>query len=119
MRIYVTRESVCAGDDGDAPHAREFSTPGESDVAAAVEHVLASGYLPCISGGNAAWSVTSAIPVAVAAQQWTKAKFFPLRDDLRDVDVVAGTLRLHFNYHAQIDPDVVFRVLWNLRLRAH
>jgi hypothetical protein len=118
MRIYVTRASVCAGDDGDAPHARHFEAPGAADVAAAVEHVLAAGYLPSISGGNAAWSVTSGIPVAVAVQQWARPKFLRPRDDLRDVDIVAGTLRLHFSHHAQLDPDIVFSVPWNLRLRA-
>jgi hypothetical protein len=118
MRIYVTRDSVCAGDDGDAPHVREFDLPGSADVSAAVEHVLGSGYLPSISGGQATWSITSAIPVAIAAQQWAKAKHFHLYGGLRDVDFASGTLRLHCNYHAQIEPDVVHKVLWSFRLRA-
>jgi len=29
-----------------------------------------------------------------------------------------GQLRLHFNYHAQLDPEIVLEVLRRLRLRA-
>ena len=118
MHIYVTRDSVCAGDDADAPHAREFDLPGTPEVSVVVEHLFGSGYLPSISGGQATWSIVSAVPVAVAAQQWSKPKHFQLLRGLRDVDFASGTLRLHFNYHAQIDPDVVHNVLWGFRLHA-
>lgn len=117
MRLYVSRDSVCAGDDTDAPHARVFDVPGTPDVAGAVEHVLASGYLPSIAGGLATWSIVSAIPVAVVAQQWPKPRHFMVAG-LRHVDYVADTLRLHFNYHAQIDPETVRNVLWGMRLHA-
>ena len=118
MQIYVTRDSVCAGDDGDAPHAQTFTVPGETTVAAAVEHVVASRYLPSISGGLATWSVSSGIPVAVAAQQWSRPRHFHVYDGLRRLDVRDGVLRLHFSYHTQLDPEIVATVLQQLQQRA-
>ena len=118
MKVYVTRDSVHPGDDCDAPHATTIDVPGEISVSAAVEKILASRYLASISGGNATWSVMSSIPVAVVAQQWAAPRYYQLYDGLDRLDIVAGTLRLHFNYHAQIDPEIVYRIFWGMRLRA-
>ena len=118
MHIYVTRDSLCAGDDGDAPHTFEFDLPDGAPPSAAVERVSKSGYLPSISGGNATWSVASSQPIAIVAQQWAEPRHFQVLGGLRDLDFGSGTLRLHFNYHAQIDPEVVYKVLWGIRLRA-
>ncbi len=35
-----------------------------------------------------------------------------------DLDYEQGTLRLYFNYHAQVDPEVVFKVFRGFRLKA-
>ena len=118
MKIYATRDSVHPGDDGDAPHTKTIDLPGKISVGAAVESLLASNYLPSISGGEATWSVMSSIPVAVVAQQWAAPRYYPLYEGLDRFDIVAGTLRLHFNYHAQIDPEIVYRIFWGMRLRA-
>jgi hypothetical protein len=118
MKIYTTRASVHPGDDGDAPHATTIDLPGEISVNTAIEKIIASRYLPSISGGNATWSVMSSIPIAVAAQQWEAPRYYHLYDGLDRLDIAAGTLRLHFNYHAQIDPEIVFRIFWGVRLRA-
>lgn len=119
MNLYVTRESVAAGDDVDAPHARTFAIPDAAPLEAALAAVLAARYLPSISGGLATWSVTSNIPLAVIAQQWsTPRMLFLTTRDREAIDRASGTLRLHFNYHAQIDPEIVLEVLRRLRLRA-
>jgi hypothetical protein len=119
MNIYATRGSVAAGDDGDAPHGRSFNLPDGTPLQDVLKHIQAARYLPSISGGLATWSVASNRPVAVLAQQWAEPKMvatFP--EDLQGLDWKDGTLRLHFNYHAQIDPDSVCRVFWGYRLNA-
>lgn len=119
MNLYVTRESVAAGDDVDAPHARTFAIPDAAPLEAALATVLAAHYLPSVSGGLATWSVTSNIPLAVIAQQWSAPRMlFRTSEDLKALDRAPGLLRLHFNYHAQLDPEIVLEVLRRLRLRA-
>ena len=119
MSLYVTRESVAAGDDVDAPHARTFSIPEAASLETVLATVLAARYLPSISGGLATWSVASNIPLAVIAQQWSAPRMlFCTGEDLKMLDREHGVLRLHFNYHAQLDPEIVLEVLRRLRLRA-
>lgn len=112
MRVILTRDSVAAGDDVDAPHEEAFSLPDGSPVAEVVARIAASGYLPRIGGGAATWSLVSRRPVAVLAQQWPEARMlrsFPF--ELDELNFGEATLRIHANYHAQQDPEIVFEVL--------
>ena len=119
MRLYLTRDSGHAGDDGDAPHERTLTVPDRSNLDQALAAVLAARYLPEISGGLATWSVASNFPVAVVAQQWPKPRLlFLMESQVRTLDWQGDTLRLQFNYHAQADPELVLDVLKRLRLRA-
>jgi len=119
MKLYVTRESVCAGDDVDAPHQITLSVPDKytlEDIARAIQR---AGYLPTIQGGKATWSVVSGVPIAVMAQQWSEPKMLTSLDLVRkELDLSGSTIRVHVNYHAQIDPDIVYEILWGLRLKA-
>jgi hypothetical protein len=119
MQLFVTRDSVCAGDDGDAPHPRTFPGAATDPPEQAVANVLAARYLPSIAGGLATWVVSSAVPLAVVAQQWATPRALPLsaRDRLR-LDRSGGQLRLHFSYFAQQDPEQVLALLSRLRLYA-
>ena len=74
--------------------------------------------LVSIQGGLATWSLASVIPPAVVAQQWPGPRTLPHRTDMESLDRASGVLRLHFNYHAQLDPEVVLEVLRSLQLRA-
>jgi hypothetical protein len=119
MKAYFTRDSVCAGDDGDAPHAREIDVPGPFDAAGLLRAVLAAEKLPSIAGGQATWCVASGVPLAVVAQQWPEPRMLSfLPPKLGDLDTDGETVRLHFSYFAQRDPEVVFDVLQRLQLRA-
>ena len=112
MRIIATRDDVHAGDD---PIAREFELRQDASGAEIVAAVADWTWLPHISGGLATWSVISRQPVAVLAQQRPVPKFF---FSLQDDDVWCfedSVLFVHFNYHAQIDPDVVYDVLRKVR----
>ncbi len=119
MKLYLTRDSVAAGDDVDAPHVMEMEGPTTEDVGAAIAAVLAAGYLPRIFEGNASWSVTSNRIIAVVAQQWPEPKLLHGHDSsYKGLDIRDGKLRLHFNYHQQEDPDTVVEILRRIRLNA-
>ena len=119
MKLYLTRDSVHAGDDGDAPHERTLDVPDRSPLDRVLGAVLAARYLPSISGGRATWSVASNIPLAVVAEQWPAPRLlFLTESQVRGLDWHGDTLRLQFNYHAQADPELVLDVLRRLRLRA-
>lgn len=119
MNIYVTRDSVAAGDDGDAPHARTFAEPQPLSLEQAVRRVLSANYLPSISGGLATWCAASGVPIAVIAQQWNEPRMLFLGGAASAaLDRSVNLLRLHFSYFAQRDPDIVLEVLSRLCLKA-
>lgn len=116
MKVYLTRESVCAGDDGDAPHAEEIAVVDGAGIRDIIAIIAKSGYLASIIGGEATWSASSRILLAVIAQQWPEPRMlsqFPTR--LESLDVRGGILHIHFNYHAQQSPDTVYDVLQRIQ----
>lgn len=119
MKAYFTRDSVSAGDDGDAPHAAELVLSDDLSANDAAQQVILAARLPTISGGLATWSLCSIRPLAVIAQQWGEAKLInAIPPRFAELDVQNGVLRLHFSYHAQQDPQVVYEVVRRLRTRA-
>ena len=119
MDLYVTRDSVAMGDDVDAPHERRFSFPDPMPIEEAIEKVVASGYLASIQGGRATWSVVSGFPISVVAQQWGKSRPIGWRPvDPASLQCKNGVIGLHFNYHSQLEPEVVLEVLKRLRIDA-
>lgn len=116
MKLHITRDSVAAGDDVDAPHDREMDLPEGCTVEQAVTLIFEADYLANIVGGKATWSIVSNRPIAVGAQQWENPKMlsaFPY--EFGELNVENGVLHIHITYHAQQDPDVVFEVLRHLR----
>jgi hypothetical protein len=119
MEIYVTRDSVAAGDDIDAPHERTFSFPDGMPIEEVIGAIDRSGYLAKIIGGKATWSVVSGFPIAIVAQQWAKPRPVSWQAvDASSLQKRNGVVGLHFNYHSQQDPDIVLEVLKRLRLNA-
>jgi hypothetical protein len=119
MRIYATRDSVAAGDDCDAPHTRLYSASDDWTWETLVELALREARLPLIHGGLATWGLSSNFPFAVAAQQWRKPRLLFLMDsDRKRLDWNEGELRLHWSYFGQLNPNLVFDVLRDLRLQA-
>jgi hypothetical protein len=119
MNVRVTRDSVAAGDDIDAPHTRLFSFADSMTMLQLVSAIAAQGYLASIRGGKATWSAVSGVPLAVVAQQWSEPRAIPwAMPALSELDWRDGVLCVHFNYHVQLDPDVVVEVLKGLRLHA-
>ncbi len=118
MRVRVDRDSVCAGDDIDA-HDLVLDLPDAETLDALVAAVLRAYALPQIEGGKATWCVASRQPIAVVAQQWASPRMVPWQPrPISDCKIVDGIVRLHLTYLAQIDPDVAYEVLHQLRLEA-
>jgi hypothetical protein len=109
-KLLVTRDSVSAGDDFDAPHRQTFNFSSPLSIEGAISSILASNYLASIAGGKAAWVVTvNGSPIAVVAQQWSGPRYIESIGRLKH----DATPTLHFTYRAQNDPDQIFARLTN------
>jgi hypothetical protein len=106
MKVHVTRDSVCYGDEVDAPHARQFTFPYGSSTQEFLSKIV---YLASIEGDYASWVVISNIPIAVVAQQWPAARLLTLSpNDQEKTDRANGEITLHFEYHEQGDPEAIY-----------
>ena len=54
LSIKLTRDSVCAGDDVDAPHKKTVTIPSFTDPVVLIQHLISS-YLPSVSGYGHYW----------------------------------------------------------------
>ena len=117
MKVLLSRDSVSAGDDCER-HDKALSFPASASLQQIFSEVLRSGYLPHIAGGKATWSAFAQEPLAVLAQEWSEFRPF-LHFQLLDEQLrrEGSKVHIHFNYHAQIDPDLVHRVLWRIQIR--
>ena len=91
--ISKTRDSVCAGDDAEAPHHRVQEV--ESSVTGTVEFVslTSSGYLASVNGVGHSWTaILNGSPIA----RITVDKVQPLVDRID----LANKNTLHFKYHS-------------------
>lgn len=106
------------GDDIDAPHEQHFTFPDQMPVEGVIENIVTSGYLAKVQGG-ATWSVVSGFPISVVAQRWEKPRAVGWQAvKLSSLQTNNGLVGLHFNYHAQLDPEIVLEVLKSLKLNA-
>jgi hypothetical protein len=53
--VVMTRDSVCAGDDGDAPHERKTEVHSFLDPEAFAQ-TTSAGYLPSVAGVGHSWT---------------------------------------------------------------
>ena len=54
MKITLTRDSVSAGDDSDAPHERQIKVCSATDSAELIQ-TISYGYLPHVAGEGHSW----------------------------------------------------------------
>jgi hypothetical protein len=117
MKILLTRDSVCAADDVDAPHPFAISIEDGSSSMQILQAIRASDYLPNMGGGNASWVPSSILPIGVIAQQWQNPKAnWRVLPDMQGLDWSDGDLRVHVSYLAQIDPESALSVVERLTL---
>ena len=53
--IKVERDSVCMGDDIDAPHEYKFNLPEEATLNQLFDHLAKKSYLASVAGKNHSW----------------------------------------------------------------
>jgi hypothetical protein len=114
LSLTVWRDSVCAGDDCDAPHERAFAMPSEFTLGQTAAQLLGSSYLASISGGKATWFLEGKEkrPLLVFAQQSSELRFLVSADTaISDCIQLRDTPHLRFRYWCQVDPDRVFDCL--------
>jgi len=107
----IWRDSVCAGDDCNAPHELAWPNP-EVPLGQLAAELICRHYLASIAGGQATWILHGLRPLAVLAQQWSEPRF------LVDASTpVSAYLKretpphLNLEYRCQVDPDAVFNCL--------
>lgn len=114
--VIATRGSVHASDE---PQPLRLAVAYDTSPGDLLRLAADRRWLPSIQGGRATWSIVSNDILAVLAYEWPDLKFNSMLEErLHAADRRAGVLHLHFNYHAQIDPDLLYRVFWGMRLRA-
>jgi len=112
MRLVIWRDSVCAGDDVDAPHELSLTFPSDASLQNLADLLLAQRYLASISGGQATWILESTRPLAVFAQQWPHPRFLMAPDTpLTSLVDPEALPHLQFRYQCQADPEQVFNCL--------
>ena len=90
--VAVTRDSVCAGDDCDAPHEKSVEAYSFLDPVAFVQAV-SSGYLPSVAGVGHTWTcLLNGVPIAEIANSRIRP--------LVAVSPFSDVNRVHFQYHS-------------------
>ena len=90
--VVMTRDSVCAGDDCDAPHEKSLETYSLLDPAAFAESV-AGGYLPLVAGSAHSWTcLLNGTRIAEISSKGVRAL-------VREAPFEESN-RVHFRYHS-------------------
>ncbi len=112
MKLELTRDSVAIGDDIDAPHFKELVIDENATSLDLARQVLGMRYLANIGIGEATWSVSADIPVAIIAQQWEEPKLVnPVNATIKELAKGGDCLKVHINYHCQEDPEQILEEL--------
>jgi hypothetical protein len=92
IRVVMTRDSVCAGDDCDAPHEKALETYSLLDPAAFAE-AISDDYLPIVAGSGHSWTcLLNGIKIAEISIKGARA--------LVHETPFEESNRVHFRYHA-------------------
>ena len=112
LQITIWRDSVCAGDDADAPHEVRLVLPREVSVGSLADRIIERRYLASVAGDRATWILNGRRPLAVFAQQWLQPRFLISPESLLAplIDLTTSP-HLQFRYWCQVDPDRVFDCL--------
>ncbi|WCT10826.1 hypothetical protein [Mucilaginibacter jinjuensis] len=106
-KLLLTRDSVSMGDDV-ADNSLEIEVNEDWKIGEILNEVLRINYLPQIWGGKATWSVAFNSPLAIIAQQWKRPKIINSDFPYSNTNKYKDFNRLHFTYHTQKDPDIVY-----------
>jgi hypothetical protein len=92
ISVVLTRDSVCAGDDCDAPHEKKIEVRSFLDAEAFARETSA-GYLPSVAGTGHSWTcVLNGVKIAKVTNSGIRA--------LVRQSPFAAENRVHFVYHS-------------------
>jgi hypothetical protein len=116
IRIELTRESVCMGDDVNAPNKSIINLTESETLLNLTKYIFNENYLANISGGKATWvmKINNDKNIAVLAQQWSEQKYLingktPIKNFL--INNSNNILKIHFDYLAQQNPEIKYQEL--------
>jgi hypothetical protein len=90
--VVLTRDSVCAGDDCDAPHEKKIDVHSFADPEA-FARATSSGYLPPVAGVGHSWTcVLNGVKIA-------EVRDSGIRPLVRETSL-SDENRVHFVYHS-------------------
>ncbi len=100
LQVQVTRDSVCMGDDVDAPHSYHFKSEISSTLAEVFAHLERKNYLASVAGLNHKWSaIINAKTVAFFNGNNKKPE--PISTLALPIEHYAnnGSVKIKFKYH--------------------
>jgi hypothetical protein len=116
MKVVAIRDSVHASDE---PEPFQFDIAKNTPPMDLLRRAVDRTWLPSIQGDRATWSIASNNLLAVVAYEWPDVKLLPfIEEHMKTADWRKDVLWLYFNYHAQIDPELVYKLFWGTRLHA-
>lgn len=114
LKIMVTRDSVCAADDIDAPHEKIIHISKESTIHSLVE-VLNKKYIPKIKNGKATWSLHLDKALVVWTQEIEPPVFLiSSNTKIQYIFNVKLPIKIHLKYWEQKAIETVLDLLFQL-----
>ena len=101
LQVQVTRDSVCMGDDIDAPHSYSFSLNSSVTLAELFSHLERKNYLASVAGFNHTWSAIINMRT-VASFKGNNKKPEPNKTLSLPITKYAdnGSVKIKFKYHS-------------------
>ncbi|MGF1425275.1 hypothetical protein [Kitasatospora sp. LaBMicrA B282] len=113
MRVVLTRESVCMGDDAEAPHETAWEVDGGATLADVLEQ--AAGCCPHLRRGcwiaHLGYNRPDGAPLALLAPQWPRPRVLLGADAQAELGAHSDELEIFWGYRSGADPEALWRQL--------
>ncbi|RYG09454.1 MAG: hypothetical protein EOO07_23845 [Chitinophagaceae bacterium] len=103
--IEVERDSVCMGDDANAPHTYRFKISTQAMLNNVFDHLASEHYLASVGGKNHTWEATIGSPQGIQSQKIVLIKGnnqYPEPSSILSDEISSyasnGKLSIYFNY---------------------
>ena len=101
IQVNVKRESVCMGDDVNAPHALSFKVPSSYTFQQLFSHLSRMRYLAGVAGNEHSWeAIINGMSVAVFKQNNKEPEESEILSKKLECSAANGTLNIWFKYNS-------------------
>ncbi|KZK90914.1 hypothetical protein PsAD5_04052 [Pseudovibrio sp. Ad5] len=109
LELIVTRDSVCAGDDCDAPHRAHFSINEAASISNLVEYLREIYPLSNVFGDHLTWTLTARSKIAMFGENWRELHFLvPEGASCSSYASEDKTLHVHFDHQSGVYPKQLY-----------